>query len=191
MSTEADLDTDSEPAMLGSTQQVNNDDLLGSNVRSMCSTCTSSRPHGFRLLLYCCGQSTYLSSLVSKYKDSGALALKNSLERLQGFMQQVCLHYSCQRCADSFNFSSKSINNVHKEFRMGNSDMSSGTFTVEQQILHNEVISVKSSLQVMSGCLSQITQQMNELKSTLQSLPDTLQLKNRVQFKLTFHLRSM
>ena len=56
---------------------------------------------------------------------------------------------------------------------MGNSNISPSTFTVEQQILHSEVISVKSSLQVLSGCLSQITQQMKEFKNTLQSLPDT------------------
>ena len=45
MGTEADLDTDSAPAMPGSTQQVNNEDLLDSNVRSKCSICSSTVGH--------------------------------------------------------------------------------------------------------------------------------------------------
>ena len=113
-----------------------------------------------------------MSCLVSKYKDSGAVALKNNLEWLQGFIKQSSLYYSCQRCSDPFNFSGKSIANVHRESRTRNSDISSGTFTAEQQILQNEFMSVKSSIPVMSGCLSQITRQMSELKSSLQPLPD-------------------
>ena len=145
MGTVSDLDTDNAPAESGSTQQANNDDSLDSNFRTKCSICFFIVGHKtFTCCCIGCGQSAHLSCLVIINKDSGAVASKNNLEWLQGFIQQSSLYYNCQRCSDSFNFSGKSIAHINKESHTGSSHTSFGIFTAEKQILHNEIINIKS-----------------------------------------------
>ena len=132
MSTVTNLDTDYAPAVPGSTQQSSNVNSLDSNSRTTYTVCSSIVGHkAFTCCSVGCGESAHQSCLVSKYKNSGSTALRNSLEWLQGFIQQSSLHYSCPRYADSFNFSEKSIASVHRKSRSENYDISSGTFNTE------------------------------------------------------------
>ena len=94
---------------------------------------------------------------MNKYKESGTGPVK-CIEWIHGLLHHIGLQYTCQSCAAVHG-------NPQATTQPGYSDCTKHTCT--KQPLHDEVVSLKSSMQAVTGCVSQIAQQIIELKSLL------------------------
>ena len=112
-----------------------------------------------------CSKPAHFSCLVNKYKKSGTGPVKCTLEWIHGLLQHIGLQYTCQCCTVAHG-------NPQATTQPRNSDCTK--YICNEQPLHDEVVSLKSSLQAITGCVSQIAQQIIELKTLLH--PTTQQM---------------